>query len=106
MEVTMVDRQELLNDAIARRAYEIYIQRGGEDGKDVEDWIRAEQEHSPKPVADRQALTHSDEANLRRESPLARSAILLAPARARSDSRAVSTAFFMWPFFCPSGSAL
>ena len=40
----MVERREVLKDDIARRAYEIYVQRGGENGKDVEDWLRAEKE--------------------------------------------------------------
>ena len=31
---------------IQRRAYEIYIARGGEDGHDLADWIMAEQELS------------------------------------------------------------
>ena len=31
----MVERQEVLRDGIARRAYEICVQRGGENGKDV-----------------------------------------------------------------------
>ena len=47
----MVQRQEVLRDGIARRAYEIYVQRGGEHGKDVEDWVRAEKELSDEPVA-------------------------------------------------------
>jgi hypothetical protein len=29
---------------IARRAYELYVARGGEDGHDVEDWLQAERE--------------------------------------------------------------
>jgi len=29
---------------IARRAYELYVQRGGEHGHDVDDWLRAERE--------------------------------------------------------------
>ena len=29
---------------IRRRAYELYEQRGREDGHDAEDWLRAEQE--------------------------------------------------------------
>jgi hypothetical protein len=44
----MVERKEVLRDGIARRAYEIYVQRGGENGKDVEDWLRAEKEISGK----------------------------------------------------------
>jgi hypothetical protein len=45
----MMERQEV-KDGIARRAYEIYVQRGGENGKDVEDWLRAEREIRGKPA--------------------------------------------------------
>lgn len=31
-------------DDIARRAYELYQERGGQGGQDVDDWLRAEQE--------------------------------------------------------------
>lgn len=31
-------------DEVARRAYELYEQRGGEHGHDWNDWFRAEQE--------------------------------------------------------------
>ena len=31
-------------DAISKRAYELYVDRGMEDGHDLEDWFRAEQE--------------------------------------------------------------
>ena len=27
---------------VPRRAYELYLERGGQDGHDVEDWLRAE----------------------------------------------------------------
>ena len=33
-----------LENQIRRRAYELYEQRGREDGRDVEDWLRAEDE--------------------------------------------------------------
>jgi hypothetical protein len=33
-----------LEEEIRRRAYEIYGERGREDGRDVEDWLRAEAE--------------------------------------------------------------
>ncbi len=33
-----------IEDEIRRRAYELYEQRGREDGHDVEDWLRAEKE--------------------------------------------------------------
>jgi hypothetical protein len=31
-------------EQIQMRAYEIYIQRGGQDGLDLEDWLQAEKE--------------------------------------------------------------
>jgi hypothetical protein len=31
-------------EAVARRAYELYLARGREPGRDVEDWLRAERE--------------------------------------------------------------
>jgi len=33
-----------IQDEIRRRAYELYEQRGREDGHDLEDWLRAEKE--------------------------------------------------------------
>jgi hypothetical protein len=47
----MIGRRELAGEEIARRAHELYLQRGGEHGKDVEDWVRAEKELSDEPVA-------------------------------------------------------
>lgn len=35
---------EEMRERIERRAYEIYEQRGREDGRELEDWLRAEQE--------------------------------------------------------------
>jgi hypothetical protein len=48
----MLGRREPSGEEIARRAYELYLQRTGEQGKDVEDWIRAEKELSDEPVAE------------------------------------------------------
>lgn len=31
-------------DLVARRAYELFLARGGEHGRDLDDWLRAEQE--------------------------------------------------------------
>jgi DUF2934 family protein len=39
-----------LNEQIARRAYQYWEARGREDGYDLEDWFRAEQELAPPPV--------------------------------------------------------
>lgn len=37
-------RTALSPAAIARRAFELYLVRGGSDGHDVEDWLTAERE--------------------------------------------------------------
>jgi hypothetical protein len=33
-----------VREEIARRAYELYVARGGENGSDVDDWLTAERE--------------------------------------------------------------
>jgi hypothetical protein len=48
----MLERREPSGEEIAFRAHELYLERGGEHGKDVEDWIKAEQELSRQPVAE------------------------------------------------------
>ncbi len=35
-------------DRIASRAYEIYLERGGGDGRDMDDWLAAERELSDR----------------------------------------------------------
>jgi hypothetical protein len=37
-----VERVEIASDAIAAKAYERFVARGGEHGHDVEDWLAAE----------------------------------------------------------------
>jgi len=44
-------RSESREQAIARRAYELYCARGYEDGHDVEDWVNAERELRAEPSA-------------------------------------------------------
>jgi hypothetical protein len=46
----MAGRKELLKDEVACRAHELYLRRGGEHGKDVEDWLKAEKELRAKPA--------------------------------------------------------
>jgi hypothetical protein len=41
-----VTQRRPTQEEIARRAYEIYLARGSEEGHDVDDWIQAEQELS------------------------------------------------------------
>jgi hypothetical protein len=52
-EVAMIDCREPSGEEIARQAHELYVQRGDEHGKDVEDWVRAEEELRDEPVAER-----------------------------------------------------
>jgi hypothetical protein len=42
--MTERNTRELPAKEIERRAYELYLERGGEDGHDVDDWVRAERE--------------------------------------------------------------
>ena len=49
-EVAVIEHKEISREDIAHRAYELYVQRGEEPGKDVEDWIRAEHELGVEPV--------------------------------------------------------
>jgi hypothetical protein len=32
------------DDAVAHRAYDLYVARGQEDGHDIDDWLQAERE--------------------------------------------------------------
>lgn len=40
-----------IQDQIRRRAYELYEQRGSNDGQEVSDWLQAESEVAQKRVA-------------------------------------------------------
>ena len=39
-----VKSTDVIDEDIARRAYELYEQRGGAHGHDVDDWLQAERE--------------------------------------------------------------
>ena len=41
--------QDHLNDAdaVAKRAYELYLERGGQHGADLDDWLEAERQLKP-----------------------------------------------------------
>jgi hypothetical protein len=45
-----VSDPEQLEDRIRARAYELYESRGREDGHDLEDWLRAEEEIASEKV--------------------------------------------------------
>jgi hypothetical protein len=40
----MTERKVPTTQEIEQRAYEIYLERGGEDGRSIEDWLAAEKE--------------------------------------------------------------
>jgi hypothetical protein len=41
---TRPPRRDPITEAIARRAYELFLERGGQHGHDVDDWFHAEQD--------------------------------------------------------------
>ena len=42
---------ESAEDAVRRRAYELYLEGGGAPGRDVENWLEAEREINARPRA-------------------------------------------------------
>jgi hypothetical protein len=45
-----VSEPKQLEDQIPERAYQLYEERGREDGHDAEDWLRAEKEMTERKV--------------------------------------------------------
>jgi hypothetical protein len=45
---TADERNGVAADAIARRAFEVFLARGGGHGQDLEDWLQAERELTGK----------------------------------------------------------
>ena len=41
----------LSHDAVARRAYELFVARGRTHGRDLQDWLEAERQLSTDPIA-------------------------------------------------------
>jgi len=48
-------RNAAREDEIRLRAYEIYLQRGGEPGREMEDWLQAERELEHRTLRQAQA---------------------------------------------------
>lgn len=46
----MIELRESTKDEINHRAYALYLVRGCEQGRDVEDWFRAEKELTEEPA--------------------------------------------------------
>jgi hypothetical protein len=56
----------VMHEEIEKRAYEIYLRRGGENGRDLDDWFAAEQELA-------QERSHDSESELYRSGRQERS---------------------------------
>jgi hypothetical protein len=48
----MNERRKPSREEITHLAYALYLQRGGEHGKDVDDWVAAERELTDEPVVE------------------------------------------------------
>jgi len=44
--ISELDEPDTLEDKIRARAYELYEERGKEDGHDLDDWLKAEAEYA------------------------------------------------------------
>jgi hypothetical protein len=51
--MTDSNKREAQTEQIQLRAYEVYLERGGADGHDLEDWILAERELTTRPETKR-----------------------------------------------------
>jgi len=45
------DHRVITKDDVARRAYELFLARGGAEGHDVEDWLEAERQLEAESMA-------------------------------------------------------
>ena len=45
----MNERKAPTTEQIEKRAYELYVERGGEDGHDLDNWLAAERELTEQP---------------------------------------------------------
>jgi hypothetical protein len=49
-EVAMIQHKEPSREEITRLAYGLYLQRGAEQGRDIEDWFEAEKQLSKEVI--------------------------------------------------------
>ena len=117
------DGQTDLSEMIARRAYEIYEERGRCDGEDLNDWLRAEAEVKSSIMAERRRAI--EERGMTREEILWKSVTLTArrlaevgppaaamewlgalPFASQSDyAKAAGVVLTVWNIKSPSGAA-
>lgn len=43
-DVPLINEETVTDDAVAQRAYELFVSRGGTHGHDFDDWIQAKRE--------------------------------------------------------------
>ena len=68
-EVAMIELREPVKDEINHRPYALYLMRGCEQGRDVEDWVRAEKELDDQSDGERISLSASRLGELRYPCP-------------------------------------
>jgi hypothetical protein len=80
------------HDVIARRAYEIYLARGGAPGRDLDDWLQAEREFGAPMGADLVSLASEKDNADGKRSGRVRSALRLPARRSIAGRHAASVA--------------
>jgi Protein of unknown function (DUF2934) len=68
--MSAISKTPLTEDHIARRAFEIYLDRGSKNGRDIDDWLAAEKELSEEDSSSPQK-TRTVAAGQRRWAPVA-----------------------------------
>jgi hypothetical protein len=48
----MNQRREPSIEEVSRQAYNLYLERGGEHGRDIEDWVKAEKDLSVEQIVE------------------------------------------------------
>jgi hypothetical protein len=66
--MSRIDKKTPTQREIEMRAYELYLQRGGEDGNELNDWLAAEKELTESLQMDASELTVPDVMPLRKRA--------------------------------------
>jgi hypothetical protein len=119
------DKQSDLRDRIARRAYEIYEERGRSDGEDINDWLKAETEVKSSMMAGKRGVRIIEGRGVNKEEILWKSVTLTAKRQAevgapadamewlgtltfasqRDYAKAASTVLMVWNLKSPTEAA-
>ena len=66
--MSRIDKKTPTQREIEMRAYELYLQRGGEDGNELNDWLAAEKELTESLQMDKSEATVPDVTPLRKRA--------------------------------------